>query len=155
MLDNLLHYFRLRRLQSRRRHVQKLNDKRVRAVRAVPPHVSTIEPEVHVQAAEYEAWCDDREFEGEILQLQTRHLIRLLEVYDLPYPEQSDWVAPEDNAPFYHRHLTRVALARLRSAIRQERKERWEGWTRWTPLLSALTGLLGVTVAVIALFLKT
>jgi hypothetical protein len=129
-------------LQTRQRRVAAENDKKIQNLRK-----SKAEREL-IQAAEYEAWVDDEDFEGEIAQQQTRHLIRLAGKYLLPYPEKPDWA--EERGPFYYRHLTREASARLRSAIRQEQKERSERWARWVPVLTVLTGLLGVLIGVIA-----
>ena len=106
-----------------------------------------------IERAEYDARFDDIDFDEEILQMQTRHLMKCLGRYSLPFPEQGDW--EEAIPPNYYRHLSRAAIVRVRTAIRNERKERWEAATRWTPVLSALTGLLGVVVAILALFLKS
>jgi hypothetical protein len=146
MLEERLYSMQLRRLQKRQRTVSIENDRKVNDAR------KNKKDDELVRAAEYEAWCEDQEFEGLIQQLQTRHLIRLAGRYLLPYPEQDEW--EEEKGPFYYRHLKRGASARLRSAIRLEKKERWESWYRWVPLVTGLTGLFGTLIGLIVAIAK-
>ena len=145
--DHLPYFLRLRLLQHRQERAEINHNKKIKKLRKSGATNDQIE------SAEYDAQFDDMDFDGDILQMQTRHLIRCLGRYSLPFPDRADWAVAIP--PHYYRHLTREAIVRVRASIRQERKERWEAATRWTPLLSALTGLLGVIAAILALFLKS
>lgn len=107
-------------------------------------------PHDEIERMQHQRYTDDIEFEGEIAELWTRHLLRRIGWYHLPYPNGDDWA--EERQPFYHHHLTREAIVRVRREIRAEQKELWERRARWLPLVTALTGLLGTVIGVIAAF---
>lgn len=146
MLYDLKYEFRLRRLQRKQQKVADAHDRKLREVRK-----SEKNPEL-IRAAEYEAWSEDQEFEGEIDQLQTRYLIHQIRKYRLTYPNQTDW--EDESPPFYFRHLNREVSVRLRAAIRLEQKERFDRWARWVPLLAGLTGLFGTLIGLVVAVAK-
>lgn len=146
MFEGIPFAYRLSRLQAAQRRTAKLHAIKIRQARRARVDSDELEN------LKQDEFLDASEFEGEIAQLQTRHWIDLAGRYHLPYPKPEDWAEPE--SPWYHRHLTREAVVRLRASIRQEQKERWERWGRWVPmitaLVTALAGLLGVLLGVIS-----
>jgi hypothetical protein len=83
-------------LQRRQRKIEAEHEAKIAKVKA-GGFIKT-DPEL-LRAAEYEAWIDDLEFDGEVMEIQTRHLIRQTGKYVLPYPAESDWQKPE--GPFF------------------------------------------------------
>jgi hypothetical protein len=146
MFYEISYQFRLWQLQGRQRSVEDANSRQLGLLRRPPRDANSI------AAAESEAMFDHQEFEGAIDQLQSQYVIHQIRKYHLPYPETADW--EEEEGPFYYRRLKRVAIVRLRGAIRFEQKERWERSARWLPVLTALTGVLGAVIGIVAIIKK-
>src|ERR1700730_6896644 len=119
MRDGIVFSLRLWRLQSRQRRVLLNYDRKLKQARK-----ERKTPLEEVQSIQRDREYADIEFDGKIGELWTPHLIALASKYHLPYPDREDWNEP--TGPFFHRHLTREASVKLRSAIRAEQKERWE-----------------------------
>src|SRR6202030_2397541 len=99
-------------------------------------------------SAANDAFVNDREFEGIIMQMRTQRLRDQLDRYGLPWPEGADWETEENTAPFYYRYLTREAYTRLSSRVAAAQRETQDKWLRWVP---GITGVGGLIVAGIAL----
>ena len=64
----------------------------------------------------------------------------------LPYWEEGQ---------FGTKHLSRVGIARIRAAIREEEKARREARAHWVIWVSALTGLVGAATGLLAIILRS
>ena len=90
--------------------------------------------------------------DAELLQLLSFRLLELAQRNLLPHPkfdsQSSSWT---QSSPAGQWHLTIDEIARLRSAIRQERKEKFDNWRLW---LASFTGLIGALIGLVSLFFK-
>lgn len=143
MINAIVYRFKLWRLLKRQQQVSEEHDRQLQILHRPPQDRDSIEGE------RSQAFHDHQEFEGALNELETRYIIHQIRAYRLPGAESGEW-----EETLWFRHLTRQALARLRSAIRAEQKERFERWSRWVPLVTgltgALTGLIGVVIGLLA-----
>ncbi|MAS95059.1 MAG: hypothetical protein CMO55_17830 [Verrucomicrobiales bacterium] len=99
-----------------------------------------------IQSLEHDAIHDYREFDELIRESMTTFLTNRARKLILPLPSDDD--AWSTGYLYQNRILTEKGIARLRSAIRQEKSERSHLWV--TPV-SLIIGLIGAVTALIGL----
>ena len=146
MLNGLQYRIQLSRLQANKRRIIKTHRKLInQAKEQKKPNPFELEKLFHDERFEVEEVDDD------IWDLQMQYLSKQAEQYLLPKPEfkkVSEWIESKFTGRW---RLSPGALAKLRTAIRQEQKERREFWTT---LITLSIGLGGVLIGVIALLKK-
>ena len=149
MFEKVVHSYKIRKLQSAQRRLDKDFSKRLEAAKKANKSEEAIS-EMNEDWAQESLLTDD-----EILQLNGNYLRMEAERLFVPYPlwskdsdkyEQS-WITGKIR-------LTQSAQAELRKAIRQERKEAAEQVLMWVPFLSLLVAIMSVAVALAAILVR-
>ena len=146
MFDDIKTTWRIRSLHKERRPLQAVYKRLSEEGKAAG------KSELELDRLFFEERMEVEIVDAEIHHLLTQRLISLADHYLVPRPEfkseGGDWVQSSITGRW---HMTKEALAELRSAIRRERKERSESLRMW---LAAWTGLIGTLIGLAALLLK-
>jgi hypothetical protein len=143
MIDEVKHYFALRKLQAKRRKLSLEHDLIIeREVSDVTTAGSGTPRALRNAERELE------EVDNEIAHCMTMHLFDQAEKYLVFWPKPEGWLL-EKLAGFPR--LSLGELTELRVAIRKERKERWE---QWQMRLTLLIGLMGTAIGLVSLLVK-
>jgi hypothetical protein len=150
MFSGIRDWLELRRLQAQKRRTQLSYRKDIQDARTQKLGRAEVEKLERNEMSEV-GWIQD-----EIAELQTRRLFRRAEKYLVPTPEFDrdgpNWSQSQMTGEW---HLTRVGLAALRAAIRQEQKERREAVQGRLIWISMLTGLIGALTGLASVLHKS
>lgn len=145
MIDRFKYRWQLNRLLHKRKKTERYYDKLLKNAKKEGQKRDEIE------ALRQEAGSEYFDIQDEIDLLITSNLLRVAEKLILPIPKSDNAEMWEESRYFSRKVLTKKGVAKLRTAIRDERKDKRDAYLPW---IAGLTGLIGAITGLLAVILR-